>query len=394
MSTQPQDNTPADDGQSDETTGRVADTVIRTWSVTLEELRTNIAHNTEEAQELFIWCYLWCTDPAHPMRREEFAAKVGFDHTTVLKILRGNNTHSETGVRLALSERFISGMEKFRALEQERAKAQRVPIAKTPTLIRIWNACDLARESQTPVFIIGPSHIGKSVALTSYKEDHNHGHTVYVRLQAASGLHGMVKAIAAAIGGIGLKANNATLVESIKKKLRPNMVLILDEVHELLHTYRKESFFACLEVLREIYDAVGCGFVLCGTKLLMKRIDEERGEMEQLLRRGVHKVILPDQPTKADLSVIFQSVGLAFPVKGNHLTVSVGGRSFTDDPYELLRQIGLEEGLKAITERVRYAQRFARKEKAALAWRHFVRAHFTIKQNEEPGNDWETKEAA
>lgn len=372
-----------------ETTARTADIVVRTWSVSLDELRANISHNPPDVQELFVWCYLYCTDPAHPIRREEFAEKVGFDHTTVLKILRGVNTHPETGVRLQLSEKFVSGMARFQELEQERAKAQRVPVVHTPTLKRVWNACDLARESQSPVFLIGPSHIGKTVALTSYRDEHNHGATVYVRLQAASGLGGMVKAIAASIGGIGMKGNTATLIESIKKRLRSNMVLILDETHELIYTYRKESFFACLEVLREIYDAVGCGFVLCGTALLMRRVQDNRGELEQFFRRGVHRVQLPDQPTKADLGAICESVGLEFPAAADRVTVTISGRTITESPYEILKQVGREEGLKSITERIRYGQRFAKKEKTALAWRHVVRAHLTIRLNAEPGNDWE-----
>ncbi|MFA5266033.1 MAG: hypothetical protein WC378_19600, partial [Opitutaceae bacterium] len=91
MATATQQDTDTDQGQQEDTTGRTADIIVRTWSVTLEELRANLNHNPEHAQELFIWCYLYCTDPSHPIRREEFAAKVGFDHTTVLKILRGTN---------------------------------------------------------------------------------------------------------------------------------------------------------------------------------------------------------------------------------------------------------------------------------------------------------------
>lgn len=382
--------------QSTETTGRVGNTVAASWSVTLEDLRANLTHdnNSDEAIELFVWCYLYCTDSAHPIRREEFAEKVGYDHTTILKLLRGTYRHPETEVRQPIPAKLIKQMETFRALEIERGQKGRAQFSRTPTFMRIWGGCDLARESQTPVFIIGPSHVGKTVALEEYQKDHNHGHTVYVRLQAASGLGGMVKAIAGAIGGIGMKANTATLITSIKHKLTPNMVLILDEVHELMHTYRKEAFFACLEVIREIYDEAKCGLVLCGTKLLLGRIADNRGELEQLLRRGVHKIILPDQPTKADLTVILGDRGMKFPAQGDKVAVTVGGQTLTEEPYEMLRQVGLTEGLKAICERLRYAEKFAKKERVALEWKHVVRAHFTIRANEVPGDDWGTSAPA
>lgn len=381
-------NTPAPEGQADET-GRVGNTVAATWSVSLEDLRANISHTSKEAQDLIVWSYLWCTDPAHSISRQEFAVEVGIDHTTVLKVLRGTYKDPETKERLPISENMVRGMKLFRERQLSKDRATRVGFVMTPTAKKIWEACDLARESQSPVFIIGPSHLGKTVALESYTDEHNHGRTVYVRLRAASGLHGMIKAIAEAIGGIGKKGNCATLTDSIKKKLTSRMLLILDEVHELVYTYRKESFFACLEVIREIYDETDCGIVLCGTKLLLKRINDDRGELEQLLRRGVHKFELPDQPTKGDLAAILATVGLEFPEKDYQVEVTVGGEKYRERPYEMLRQVGLLDGLKAITERVRYGQKFARKAHASLAWSHVVAAHFTIRANGIAKNDWE-----
>jgi DNA transposition AAA+ family ATPase len=372
----------------EEVTARVGSTVAASWSVTLEDLRANINHEPADVQELLVWCYLWCTDPAHPIRREEFASHVGYHHTTILKIVRGTYRHPESGERQLVDEKFVTAMQAFREREIERAQANRPKYIKTPTLLRIWTACELARESQSPVFIIGPSHIGKTVALISYKEEHNHGRTVYVRLKAASGLGGMIKAIAEGIGGIGLKANTATLIDSIKRKLTPNMVLILDEVHELIYTYRKESFFACLEVIREIYDATNCGLVLCGTTLLMKRVKDNRGELEQMLRRGVHKTILPEQPTKADLTAILKAYDLPFPARELRLNVRVDSQTIMEQPYEILRQVGKEEGLKAIVERLRYGSKRAKKQHQTLTWDHVCWAHLKIKAQEVPGDDW------
>ena len=364
------------------------DTIRASWNVSLDDLRRNISSSTEEAQDLMVWCFGWCTDDAHPVSLAEFALKVGVDKTTISRLIMGTYKHPDTGARMPISATLTRAMAIFRKLEIERARALRTGFVATPTAKRIWTACDLARESQSPVFLVGPSHIGKTIALIEYTQDNNHGHTVYVRLKAASGLGGMVRVIAKALK-ISDKANTADLIERITRALRPNMLLILDEVHELIYTYRKESFFACLEVIREFYDAVGCGLVLCGTQLLFKRVQDNRGELEQLLRRGVHKVVLADQPTKGDVAAILGALGLELPEKNFTVSAREGGVTVSDRPYELLRQLGREEGLKSICERLRYGQKLAAKAGDKLGWEHFLRAHVKIRKNAMPDNDWD-----
>ena len=385
----------SDNSQGDSAEHNIAkgDNVRASWRVSLDDLTANLSHNTEEAAQLFIWCFLWCIDDTHTIRMEEFAKRVGADATTISRICQGRYFKpGEEGAaskeRQPISDKLLSAMEQFKEMEQERSLAKRTVFIMTPTAKRIFTACDLARESQSPVFLVGPSHIGKTWALKSYTEENNHGHTIYVRLQAASGLGGMVKVIAKALG-ISDKANTADLIERIKRALKPNMLLVLDEVHELIYTYRKESFFACLEVLREFYDHAGCGMVLCGTQLLFKRVSDNRGELEQLLRRGVHKVILPTSPTKGDVAAIAESLGLEMPSKSDTVQVRHGGQNFTDSPYKMLKQLGEEEGLKAITERLRYGSKLAGKAKVKLSWEHVVRAHLIIKGNATNASDWE-----
>ena len=393
MADQDKNQSPPAEQPSGEPSGNRGDTVRASWYVSLDDLRKAVSNSSEHAQELIVWCYLWCIDDAHPISLAEFAERVAADKTTIGRIIRGAYTHPETGSRLPISDKLVRAMELFRKMEQERAHATDTGFVLTPTAKRIFTACDLARESQSPVWLVGPSHIGKTKALLAYTEQNNHGHTVYVRLQAASGLGGMVRRIAGALG-ISDKANTADLVMRIKRALRANMLLILDEVHELMYTYRKESFFACIEVIREIYDESGpqgpsCGLVLCGTQLLLKRIQDNRGELEQVIRRGVHKVILADQPTKGDVAAILTAIGLELPDKALVVTARVGGQVVAERPYELLKQIGREEGLKSICERLRYGQKFATKAGEKITWEHVVRAHLTIKKNAMPDNDWD-----
>jgi DNA transposition AAA+ family ATPase len=379
--------------KNDTSRNATGDTVRASWPFSLDDIKKALSHNPEQVQDLMVWCFLWCIDDAHPIRRQEFASRISTDDTTIFRILKGTYLHHENRTRLPISPKIISAMEVFKNLEVERHLSGKTVFIETPTARRIFQLCSLALESQSPVFLIGPSHVGKTWALMEYTRRNNHGRTVYVRLAAASGLGGMIKAIAKALG-ISDNANVADLTARIKRALKGNVLLILDEVHQLMYTYRKESFFACLEVIREFYDASQCGLVLCGTELLFKRVKENRGELEQLIRRGVHKCILPDMPTAGDVKAIVTANGLEMPSRRESITVrlekSGGGYSeLTEQPYEMLHQIAKEQGLKAITERLRYGNKLARKARTTLGWAHVVKAHLLITSDTLNTNDWE-----
>jgi DNA transposition AAA+ family ATPase len=269
-------------------------------------------------------------------------------------------------------------------LERERFAGGRNEFVNTPTMKRIGTFCDLIRESQSPGFITGPSHCGKTTGLERYAQDNNHGRTVYIRMKAASGLGGMVRRIAEKVG-VSSNANTADLIDRIKRACTPDMVLIMDEVHLLANTYRKASFFACIEVIREIHDEVGCGMVLCGTTLLLDKLQEgSHKEMEQILRRGVHRMNLPPVVAKYDIAPILEHWGLEFPKAS--LEIEIQG--ITEKPFEILRQLAAKQGLKAICERLRYARKLAARAGKRVTWGHFVEAHLTIAKQADVKSDW------
>ncbi|MFT3989959.1 MAG: hypothetical protein QM680_00980 [Luteolibacter sp.] len=209
-----------------------------------------------------------------------------------------------------------------------------------------------------------------------------------VRVPSSEGLGGFVKAIARAVG-ISPKGNTADLVLRIKSAITPEMLLILDEFHQLIWTYRKESFFACCEVLRSIYDATNCGIIISTTNVFRSKIEvEKKAALEQLFRRGVHRVQLGDIVLVKDAKPIFAHHGLEWPSKS--LAFEFPGLRAPEKPIEILRGLSRDQGLKAMTERIRYAQKFARKAGEKIDWRHFVQAHLTIESNSvAPTSDWE-----
>lgn len=361
------------------------DNVRASWPFSHHTIRSNIAHCSPDGREALIAAFLWCVDPKHPVRREEFARHVGYSENTIYKIYAGKYVDAETRKQLDVPDKLIKSIKDFLELERERFLGGKNEFVMTQTAKKIFLACDLARESQSPIFLWGRSHVGKTWALEQYTQDNNHGKTVYIRMKAASGLGGMVRRIAERLG-ISPNANTADLIDRIKRAITPNMLIILDEVHLLIYTYRIASFFACMEVIREIYDETGCGMVICGTKLLLAKVSQgAQGEMEQLLRRGVHRFALPEMPTKQDLGAIFEHHGLDFPERGFTVTV----QSVKDKPYDVIRYLAKEHGLKAITERIRYGKKIARRAGEDFAWEHFIRAHITI-STESPADQEKT----
>ena len=375
-----------------------SDTIRASWNFSLDKIRQDTAHYPPEAQEALIALFRWCIDDRHPMRRRDAAYRLQCSENLLYQVLTGSYRDPDKSLRPP-SKDLIKRIHDFLALEQKRFEAGQTEFVITPTAKQIFLACDLARESQSPVILWGPSHIGKTWAFRYNQNHHNHGRTFLAELEAASGIGGMVRKLADSCG-ISDKSNTASLIERIKRALTPNTLLIVDEVHLLKHTYRLNSFFACIEVLRRIYDHCQCGMVLSWTNLDSLR-SASQGELVQLWRRGVHKIALPIMPTKGDLAAILAHAGLpgdtykesgkelgVFPSRDLQVTVSTPKGPIVESPYEILRSLAKTEGLKAITERLRYGQKLALKKNVKLSWASFVDAHLRIEKESIQEAEW------
>jgi hypothetical protein len=177
--------------------------------------------------------------------------------------------------------------------------------------------------------------------------------------------------------------------QSMLAALQPDMVLILDEFHELLYSYRSESFFSCAEFVRELYDRVGLGMVLSLTNLGRDRIMESRrSDLEQIFRRGVHRVQVGTKgglPLREDIEMILRRHGLDFPPRA--LACRVGDTEWK--PRDVLHQLAKDEGLKAICERLRYARKSAEQQgRDTVTWDDVMAVHAVIGNNASAGEDW------
>ena len=393
--------TPANAGQAsnneDERKALVnlGDTVRASWTFSLDAIRANIAYMSPEAKELLVWAFTWCTDPAHPIRMEEFCERVDYSKNTLWKIYSGKYVHPDSTADskrlMDAPEKLIKAIRDFRKIEVARAKLGRQDFVLTPTAKRLFEACDLARKSQTPVFIYGASQIGKTEAARQYCFENNHGRSVLVELEAVNGLKGLLQAVAQKVG-VSPNANTPDLINRLKRAVTRDMVIILDEVHLLANVYRKQSFFACMETVRRIFvDHCKCGLVMTFTLLGYDTAEKEKTkELEQIFRRGVHRYNLGDRPTVGDVSALVKAWHLEMPAGSDEVVLKVGGGELREHPRARLGQPAKEEGMKAIVERLRSAGEYAADKGEDLSWDHFVRIDAAVKKNAtQPKHGWD-----
>ena len=326
-----------------------------------------------------MWCYRWCTNPEHLISLAEFATQLGASKNTIYKVFAGKYYAPDNKTLRIPPPKILSRMREFKSLEEHRWKMGTVTFCMTETAKTVFRACNHARQSKTPVFLSGASHIGKTWALREYYARNKDNLTYYVRLRSASGVLGVVKLIAEQLGVTG-QFSKDRLVNEIIKRLTPNSVLILDECHLLMNTYRKESMFSCFETLRDIFDLAQCGVVLSFTNLGRDKVERERsGELNQLLRRSIHRFNLGDQPTRADLKKLAQNWGMEYPKRSDEAECRIDGSIHR--PFEIIKNLTRDYGLKSFTERLRYARTLSRQKEETTSWNHFLEAHFMIQDN-------------
>lgn len=354
----------------------------------LHHLNLAIAYCRPEVRQLVREGFLWCIN--HDVSVDEWALAIGMSEKSFYSFLTGRYVHPQTGVRLDLPEQTVQAMRCW-------LRAQKAALGHsigedefilTPTAKRVAYACAIARESRTPVFLFGPSQVGKSWGLIHDAEAHDDGRTIYVRCSSISGLHGLMSVIGERIG-VACSGDKNAMKQSMLSAFQPDMVLILDEFHELLYSYRRESFFACAEFVRELYDRAGMGIVLSLTNLGRDRIwESRRSDLEQIFRRGIHRIQVGTKgglPLKEDLEMILKRHGLDFPSRS--LACRVGDAEWK--PRDILHQLAKDEGLKAICERLRYAEKSARQQgRDTFTWDDVMNVHAVICANAAAEEDW------
>lgn len=210
----------------------------------------------------------------------------------------------------------IDRIRALKEVEDEETKKVDLGFVMTHTAKTIFGVCESAMTDGMPAFIFGASQIGKTTALEEFRRTHNHGRTKYLRLGSRWTKTRLVRELARACKARSLKGRRAwELEESIYGSLNRYNLLVIDEFHLAMETVDEATSREIVEFIREVYDRTHCGLVLSSTKVGIQGLEEGRNAMlfDQLRRRGVIKVVLPDVPPLRDINAIARSFALELP---------------------------------------------------------------------------------
>ena len=311
---------------------------------------------TEEDGEEVRWLYNYAQE--YHLKEADLAAKMkAYDKNTLYQVFRGSYGVYKDG-KCSSWDNVIKAIKAFKAVELEELKKKNIGIIETEVKKTVYDCCNAALNDGWPVFIYGASQIGKTTALHAYQREHNHGRTIYIRLDSGWTRARFVRELAQLLHN-GVKATKCwALEDAIHDGLNRYNLLIVDEFHLAFTTLRRDRVAELLEFIRGIHDRTGCGLVMCATKVGLEAIErsENRLTFEQLTKRGVVKAVLPDFPPQRDINEIARSFDLPLP----------SGQLLRD-----IKNLIRSRGLGAFIKYLQKAYAFTKSKKCVLTWPEF-----------------------
>lgn len=348
------------------------------WKLTLAELTERSSHCPDDQKQLLQWAYHHSADRG--LSVPAFCESAHINSSTMSKFLSGTYVDPRRpGISYDLPSHVVSALQNYQT-NLAASIPTAVQFVSTDTSRKIAFNCDLARESRSPVFLRGASHIGKTTALTKYR-DANPSNTYLITITSGMGAKGIAMAIAEE-KGISSSGSLSILTRRLRKACTREDLIILDDFHVLTLSATPRTFLAAMELLRAIYDADNCGMLFSTTDIDYERILKDyKTALHQLLRRGIHRPQLGQSPLQKDVRSIIEAHGLRWPNK----SLLVDGQS----PWKIIASLAQHSGLKGVTERLRYALKLAARAAVPVTWNHYVLADSAVATNATaPASDW------
>lgn len=362
-----------------------------TWHWSIAELRDNTAHLDSAAQTCLLECVHWCLQ--NDISRQEFSSQAGIDSTTVYKLCKGTYVNPK-GEQLQVSPDMLTKLDRWLS-DQRITQALSKDFVMTPTAKAVQRGCALAMESRTPVFLFGPSQIGKTTALEHYARSRQ-STVIYLRMSIVGSHAAIIQDLARAMHLRAAGVRNDIFKAALRTMTR-DMLVIIDEAHELLHNQGRKSFFKSIEIIREIYDRVGCGMVLSFTDVMWDRVVQSKHEdLQQLYRRGIHRIALGTAdglPLRDDVETLLAHAGLHMPMAGEVITVTGTKnqplpRPLQVNAWDALTEIIQQDGTKALCERLRYANELADRDGEPITWQYLAFTHRLVSKSATKPKSW------
>jgi DNA transposition AAA+ family ATPase len=227
----------------------------------------------KEVSDELMWFHQHALD--NGLDWDDVTEAVGYDRSTVFRWLKGTYEGSWSNA--------LKAIRTYRKLVERRGTIQANEIVSNGIMNQIGAGLDYALANNSITMIIGESRMGKTVSALKWRDDNNHGTSVYVTAPPYGGTKLFLRRIAQAIG-VNRSQPTPQLYEAVLRGFNRNRMLIVDEAHRLLPGDRRSTPVS-LEILRDIHDATRCGLALIATQRFDDELKRSTYQYEQILGR-------------------------------------------------------------------------------------------------------------
>lgn len=346
--------------QTQELSQAVATMAMRKFRIPGDVVNRATAEMPDDQRSLVRWLHSHAVE--EDLSLTDLSKLIRYDESTLHRVFNGKYD--------GRIENVIREIRDFKKLYDERAKHTRIDFIETGLSRQMWRLCDAALEFQRIGYIFGDSQIGKTKNLIRYRDDHNHGSTIYTRMPTGGALTHYLETLAIALR-ISPQQKEKELRRRIKSSFDARMLLIVDEAHQCVIASAATSSrpIRTIEFIRELFDDTNCGVVICGTNVFRTEMESGRlsGILRQVNRRRLAVLQLPSSPSADDLNTFAAAYGLR-PARG--------------DAYKLQTEVIRDEALGFWLTMLRMASKIAGKQHKPLDWDHVIRAHAGLREIE------------
>ena len=331
-------------------------------------------HNPEFHEDLRWW---FRYSGEKNLSQAESARTLGVDGGTYSKVFRAEYRNAALQL-LPPPAKMLSRIRVMRQQERENAEGRNKGRVMNPTVAEIHAVCKKAWTDQSIAFVFGESHIGKTEALVWFRDENNHGATIYVDLQGICGVQDLYRAFARALK-ISPDTPIAKLMPRIYTAIDRTNLVIVDEFHHITYAYQKGGAVRMINALKAIKDKTGCAMVICSTNVGRDEFDADKGHEAQLLkqlwRRGTIKLQLPDALRVGDVRAFALAYGLDFPAapeSGDDTWKKLNAAHPLFAGLSVAENIAYNYGVKHLVSVFKDGNIRARKKERELTWEDVV----------------------
>lgn len=237
----------------------------------------NWTHLSDEQQHKLMWFHQHLLDQHMGWNAAQDA--LGYDKSTVHKVLKG--------VYGGSWDKICTAIESYKEIVDRRGTIQQNQIVKNATVKLIHSGLDYAQANNSITMVIGDSRRGKTEAAKLWRDEHNHGRSVYVVAPPIGGTKAFLRRIAVAVG-VNKDASVANMYDAICRSFNRNRILIIDEAHRMLPSDSRGTPIN-LEILRDLHDDTHCALALIATA----RFDDSMKKAEYMYEQVLGRIGMP-----------------------------------------------------------------------------------------------------